>query len=53
MELVLLIVAIILGSITYGFINKHTIATRDHLFRSWVFCTLGWFAALCIIFNLV
>lgn len=53
MEIVILIAAVILGSITFGFVNKHTIATRNHMIRSWVFCTAGWFAALALIFNLI
>lgn len=47
------IAAIILGSITFGIVNKHTIATRDHMLRSWVWCAGIWFAILALLFNLV
>lgn len=49
----ILIASIILGSVTFGFINKHTIATRDHMIRSWVFCAGGWFVVLALLLNLV
>ncbi len=52
METVILIAAVILGSITFHIINKHTIGTRDHMVRSWVFCTGGWFIALALLLNL-
>lgn len=47
------IAAIILGSITFSIVNKHTIATRDHMLRSWVWCAGIWFAILALLFNLV
>ena len=52
METAILIAAVILGSITFHIINKHTIGTRDHMVRSWVFCTGGWFIALALLLNL-